>query len=291
MKTIETRTLEMQLMDLLNELPLYEFILTAFNLILLPDALAEYYHIKGLNDSSIRRIALKALIDEFGDELSEANTRAEKALKKACSYITGLYEALKLRIMLFYIPEEEHKRIIGLLTSNIESNRFGGLRSLRFKPDHSNALTPVAEEVGYFFAELNNVGCGFPEAEIQTFLRSTSDYLINRIEFLLTSEKPTFIHGGLMELQIDDDKIEICKKELNTIIEMVKCELLKRENELVLEEFKRARDRLDEAKTKLEEAGFEDSEISKMLECTNAFKHFEEVKEKLTPDILSLAIA
>ena len=288
MKTTKEMVMEQTLETSLNEMALYEFIMNSFNIILSPTFWAERNGVKGLDDNSVRRVTLKALITEFGKELSEADTRAEKALKKACTYMVGLYEVIRLRLMLFFIPEEDRKRMIFLLKSDIEAQRFGGLRSLRLNKHQAEALSAIAREIGQFLAEwycLNEEA--FPEQEILSFLEGATDKELERILFLLDSGEEKNIHGGLKSLMLTKKQCEICKAEgIDTVIKMVSSEKIKRESSDLVKAFNNACVRLDEANTKLQGAGFSQEEIKEMLKCTNAYKEYVKCKKALPTEAI-----
>lgn len=294
MKTVKTFEMEEKLLTLLDEMELYEFIVNSFNIILSPSFWVKKYDINGLDESTIRKIVLNALTGEFGDKLSNAETPAEKALKKACSYVKGMYEVVRLRLMLFHVYENERERIVFLLNSNIESQRFGGLCSLRLNKFQAEALMPIAKEIGNFISEKYNLVSknSFPEEEIIAFLEQADDKEIERIAYLINSGEESFIHGGLKSLMLSKPQCEACKEEgIDSVLKLIKKEQLKRESSSLIHEFKKARENLDAVKKKLESAGFEYSEIQKMLECTKAYERFKKIESRLKPEVLAIAIA
>jgi len=284
MKTIEKKRLEKSVENILAELPLYEFIMSSFNLILNPEYWGKRNGIVGLDENSIRLVVLKALKEDFGEELSTANTEAEKALKKACNYIPGLFEVVKLRLLLFYIPEEDINKILFLLDSDEESKEFGGLRTLRLNPHQAKVLLPVAKEIGLCVYEINS---NFPERAIKEFLETTTNEKISRIEGLLSNGDDRCIHGGLMELQLAKPQQEYCKKMgIDPILKLISEEKLKRDNAELLEKFNEACQKLQDANLRLQSAGFEHSEIQEMLKCTKAYAEYVKCKKALAPELL-----
>ena len=287
MKTIEKERLENKLANALAEMELYEFIMSSFNLILNPEYWGKRNGVAALDENSIRLVVLKALKEEFGDELSKANTETETNLKKACNYMPGLFEVVKLRLLLFYIPAEDIKKILFLLDSKEETKKFGGLRSLRLNSHQAEVLMPIAKEIGLYIYEINS---NFPESAIKEFLERTTEEKLSRIEHLLNSGDDRYIHGGLMELQLAKPQREYCKKMgVDPILKLISQEKLKRENVELIEEFNEACRRLDDANARLQAAGFEHTEIQEMLKCTNAYVQYVKCKKALTPEMLAIA--
>lgn len=276
MKTSKEMVLEQALETSLNEMELYEFIMASFNIILSPTFWAERNNARGLDEKAIRRVTLKALTDEFGKELSDANTRAEKSLKKACTYMVGLYEAIRLRLMLFYIADTDVKRMVYLLKSEVAENRFGGLRSLRLNKHQAESLSAISKEIGNFLAEWYHLADDiFPEEEILSFLEGADDKELTRILFLLNSGEEKNIHGGLKSLALTKKQCENCKAEgIDTVITMVSDEIARRESKSLIAEFSAACEKLDDANSRLQNAGFTAEEIKDMLKCTNAYKEY-----------------
>ena len=292
MKTTKDMNKELTLINKLAQLPLYEFIMNSFNIIVSPKFWAEKNGIEA-DEMLMRRITLHELNGEFGNELSAANSRAEKALKKACNYIEGLYEVVKLRLMLFVILDEsERARTIYLLLSDLENKRFGGLRALKLCPEQAEALLPVSKEIGYFLSEKYNLGKEilFPEEEIVSLLEQATDEKLKRVLGLIESGYDNCFYGGLKELGLSNkSELKACIEEgADPIIALIKKELLKRENASLLSDLQAAKEQLIKVRSTLEADGFERSEVEKMLKCTNAYEHFIDVKTRLTPDLAAI---
>ena len=294
MKTTKEMNKEIELINKLNQLPLYEFIMNSFNIVISPKFWAEKNGIEA-DEALMRRIALNEIKSEFGDELSEANSRAEKALKKACNYVDGMYEVIRLRLMLFItLSSSEREHIVSLLCSDLENKRFGGLRrALKLCPEQAEALLPVSKEIGYFLSERYNLGKEilFPEEEITSLLEQANDAKLSRVLGLIESGYPNCFYGALKELGLSNkNKLKACLEEgADPIIALINMEILKRENASLLSELKTAKENLIKVRETLEADGFEHSEIEKMLKCTNAYEHFIDVKSRLTPDLAAIA--
>lgn len=287
MKTIEKERLENKLANALAEMELYEFIMSSFNLILNPEYWGKRNGVAALDENSIRLVVLKALKEEFGDELSKANTETETNLKKACNYMPGLFEVVKLRLLLFYIPEDDVKRIVYLLTSKEEPKIFGGLRSLRLNPHQAEVLMPVAEKIGEVIYELS---IDYSENAVKRYLERVSDDKLKTIFSSLDSGDDRFIKIGLDEIGLNEAQIKyFCKSGIDPVISLVSKELAKRDNAGLIEEFNEACRSLDDANARLQKAGFEHTEIQEMLKCTNAYVQYVKCKKALTPEMLAIA--
>ena len=306
MKTTNVRQQETILTSKLSELTLYDFIMESFNIIISPSYWAERNGIKDLEDLAIREIVLNELHEEldptpsekeenekkeiYWPMLSDAETRAENALKKVCRYAKGLYESLRLRLSLFVIlNEDDAKRIVYLLSSSEESKRFGGLRSLHLNKYQAEALLSISKEIGEFLAEryLPDEGNVFPEKQITAFLETATDKELQRILYLISSGDDRMIHGGLKSLMLTKTQCSACKEEgIDTVINMVSQEMLRRENELKLNGILESEKELAIIKNFLIEVGFKENEAERMLKVTDAYAKYTKLRSKLPKELI-----
>ena len=304
---VDVREKQNEIEERLAKLSLYDFIMESFNIVLCPKYYAERNDCAELSESTLREVVLDALHTEFDPspsevkenekfglywpELSAAETEAEKKLKKASSYIKGLYEVLKLRLSLFIILKEEDKRrVVRLLSSTEEAKKFGGLRSLHFNKYQTEALMSVANDIGEYLSEkyFHDEEKAFPERQIKDFLETATDKEIERIIYLLNSADEKMIHGGLRSLMLSKPQCEACKEEgIDIVINMVSEEKIKRQNSIKLADYEASKKQIAAIEHFLLEAGFKKDEADRMVRCTNAYLTCEKILKELPKELMA----